>query len=73
MDNESIQKQKSSQNTDQNNQCVSGDSTVFSCNSSSSENMGNAGPGQPGPQGHKVLQVIKAPQETKVHLVFQEP
>ncbi len=50
-DNESIQKQKSSQDTDQNNQCVSGDSTVFSCNSSSSENMGNAGPGQQGPPG----------------------
>lgn len=50
--NEAYQSEDSSQDTNQNTMCVSGESTSLSCNNLSSEsNSGNVGQGEQGPQG----------------------
>lgn len=63
-DNNVSQNEENSQNAEQNSMCVSGDSTSFSCNNLSSENIdgtiGEGPQGPPGPQSidGKVYEVV---------------
>lgn len=49
--NEASQSESSSQDTNQNSMCVSGESTSLSCNNLSSESIGASVPGEQGPVG----------------------
>lgn len=49
--NEASQSESSSQETNQDSMCVSGESTSLSCNNLSSESIGASVPGEEGPQG----------------------
>ena len=60
--NEATQSDSTSQSTDQNSMCVSGESTSLSCNNLSSE---LTGVGIPGPQGEQGIQGEEGPQGPK--------
>lgn len=49
--NDASQSKSSSQDTNQNSMCISGDSTSLSCNNLSSESIGASVPGEQGPEG----------------------